>query len=135
MNSNINRKKLQRPLRGLCCSALLICITFAGASVIATDQPNADQLRFAGFENSDELISVNFEQVDIRIMLKTIGDITGINFVVDDSVKGNVTVMSPTKIRLGDIYKVLESVLEVKGFAAVQAGDLVKIVPKAKAVK
>lgn len=85
--------------------------------------------------NPDELISVNFDQVDIRIMLKTIGDITGINFVVDDSVKGTVTVMSPTKIRLGDLYKVLESVLEVKGYAAVSAGDLVKIVPKAKAVK
>jgi general secretion pathway protein D len=84
---------------------------------------------------ADELISVNFDQVDIRIMLKTIGDITGINFVVDDSVKGTVTVMSPTKIRLGEIYKVLESILEVKGYAAVPSGDLVKIVPRAEAAK
>jgi general secretion pathway protein D len=84
---------------------------------------------------ADELISVNFDQVDIRMMLKTIGDITGINFVVDDSVKGTVTVMSPTKIRLGEVYKVLESVLEVKGYAAVPAGDLVKIMPKAEAAK
>ena len=28
------------------------------------------------------LVYVNFEQVDIRVMLKTISDITGINFVV-----------------------------------------------------
>jgi hypothetical protein len=54
---------------------------------------------------ADELISINFNQVDIRIMLKTIGDITGINFVVDDRIRGNVTVMSPTKIRLGEIYR------------------------------
>lgn len=84
---------------------------------------------------ADELISVHFDQVDIRTMLKTIGDITGINFVVDDRVKGTVTVMSPTKIRLGDIYEVLESVLEVKGYAAVPAGNLVKIIPKADAAK
>jgi general secretion pathway protein D len=86
---------------------------------------------------ADEFIYVNFDQVDIRVMLKTIGDITGINFVVDDAIRGTVTVMSPTKIRLGEIYEVLESVLDVKGYAAVPAGagDLVKIVPRAEAVK
>jgi general secretion pathway protein D len=86
---------------------------------------------------ADELIYVNFDQVDIRAMLKTIGDITGINFIVDDSIRGTVTVMSPTKIRLGEIYDVLESILDVQGYAAVPggAGDLVKIVPRAEAVK
>lgn len=84
---------------------------------------------------ADELISINFDQVDIRTMLKTIGDITGINFIVDESLRGTVTVMSRTKIRLGEIYEVLESILEVKGYAAVPAGNLVKIVPRAEAVK
>ncbi|MDH4239468.1 MAG: type II secretion system secretin GspD [Phycisphaerae bacterium] len=85
---------------------------------------------------ADELICVNFDQVDIRMVLKTVGDITGINFVLDDSVRGNVTVMFPTKIRLSEVYKVLESILEVKGFAAVPAGrNLVKIVPRAEAIK
>lgn len=84
---------------------------------------------------ADELISVNFDQVEIRAVLKTIGDITGINFVVDENVRGTVTVMSPTKIRLGEVYRVLESILEVQGYAAVPAGDLVKIVPKAEAAK
>ena len=82
---------------------------------------------------ADELISVNFDQVDIRVMLKTIGDITGINFVVDDAVRGTVTVMSPTQIRLGDVYRFMESILEVNGCAAVPGPDLVKIVPRAEA--
>jgi general secretion pathway protein D len=84
---------------------------------------------------ADELISVNFEQVDIRSVIKTIGDITGINFVVDDNVSGTVTMMSPTKIRLGELYEVLESILEVRGYAAVPSENLVKIVPRADAVK
>jgi general secretion pathway protein D len=84
---------------------------------------------------TDDLISVNFDHVDIRIMLKTIGDITGINFVLDDNVQGNVTVMSPTKIRLSEVYRILESILEVKGYAAVPSGNLVKIVPRAKATR
>jgi len=83
----------------------------------------------------DELISVNFDQVDIRVVLKTIGDITGINFIVDDKVSGTVTAMFPTDIRLGDLYGVLESILEVQGYAAVPAEDCVKIVPKAEATK
>ncbi len=84
---------------------------------------------------ADELISVNFEQVDVRTVIKTIGDITGINFVVDDNVSGTVTLMSPTKIRLGDLYEYLESILEVQGYAAVPAENLVKIVPRADAAK
>ncbi len=85
---------------------------------------------------ADELICVNFDQVDIQMVLKTVGDITGINFVLDDTVRGNVTVMFPTKIPLSEVYKVLESILEVKGFAAVPAGrNLVKIVPRAEAAK
>jgi general secretion pathway protein D len=84
---------------------------------------------------ADELISMNFDQMDIRAVLKTIGDITGINFVVDENVRGTVTVMSPTKIRLSEVYRVLESILEVRGYAAVPAGDLVKIVPRAEAAR
>jgi general secretion pathway protein D len=84
---------------------------------------------------ADELIAVNFEQADIRTVIKTVGDIMGINFVVDDSVKGTVTLMSPTRIRLDNLYKVLESILEVQGYAAVPGEDLVKIVPRADAVK
>jgi general secretion pathway protein D len=84
---------------------------------------------------ADEMISVNFDGVDIKTVIKTVGDITGINFVIDDGVQGTVMVMSPTMIRLDRIYDVLESILEVHGFAAVPTDDLVKIVPKAEAAK
>lgn len=129
----------QKLLNSLLCLIFIFCINFAGGPIAAAEQPSSETtvnlpaLNKPGM--TDELISVNFDQVDIRIMLKTIGDITGINFIVDDRVKGTVTVMSPTKIRVGEIYKVLESILEVKGYAAVPAGDLVKIVPRAEAAK
>ncbi len=56
---------------------------------------------------------------------------------MDDRIKGPVTVMSPTPIRLGEIYQVMESILDVKGYAAVPAGtgDLVKIIPREEAVR
>ncbi len=82
---------------------------------------------------ADELISVNFDHVDIRAVLKTIGDITGINFLVDESVRGTVTVMSPTEIPLAKIYNFLESILEVTGYAAVPTEGFVKIIPRTEA--
>lgn len=121
----------------LFCSLLLAAVAPAGSLYAAEAANSGNDLSsyYNGIKNPDEMISLNFDQVDIRVMIKTIGDITGINFVVDDSVTGTVTVMLPTKIRLGDIHKVLEAVLEVKGYAAVPSGGLVKIVPAAKAIK
>lgn len=84
---------------------------------------------------ADQLISVNFDNVDIRIVLKTVGEITGINFIPHQSVTGTVTVMSPTPIRLGDLYAFLQSILDVYGYAAVETDNAVKIVPKADAAK
>jgi general secretion pathway protein D len=115
------------------------------ASVLAATPANAVEPAIAGSAvkapvldeqgMADELISLNFDKVDIHAVLKTIGEITGINFVVDKSVTGPITVMSPTQIRLGDLYGVLESILDVQGYAAVPSGDLVKIVPKADAAR
>jgi len=84
---------------------------------------------------ADQMVSVNFEGVEIRTVLKTIGEITGINFIPHQSVSGTVTVMSPTPIRLGDLYAFLQSILDVYGYAAVETENAVKIVPKTDAAK
>jgi general secretion pathway protein D len=84
---------------------------------------------------ADQLITVDFNQVDIRIFIKTISELTGFNFLLDDNVRGTVTLISPTKVRVGEVYKVLENVLDVKGFAAVPSGSVIKIVPRAEATR
>ncbi len=82
---------------------------------------------------ADKMITVNFDQADIHFVLKTISKITGIKFIIADEIQGPVTVLSPTEMRLGDLYRFLESILQVKGFAAIPSGDHVKIVPRAQA--
>ena len=121
-NSNANRQKLRNIAGSIVCFMFIFCWNFTASIILAEEQPFSETeidlptLNNPGME--DELVYVNFDQVDIRIMLKTIGEITGINFIVDDSISGTVTVISPTKIRLGEIYEVLESILDVKGYAA-----------------
>ncbi len=82
----------------------------------------------AGVKDS-KYITMDFDQVDIRVFIKFISEITGKNFVVDRRVKGKVTVLSPTKINVDEAYKVFESVLEIHGLTAVPAGEVTKIVP------
>jgi general secretion pathway protein D len=49
--------------------------------------------------------------------------------VIDQRVKGKVTIISPSKISLKEAYKVFESVLEVHGYTTVTSGEVIKIIP------
>jgi len=74
-------------------------------------------------------VTIDFDNVDIQVFVKFVSELTGKNFVIDDKVKGKVTVVSPKKIPVDEVYKVFQSVLEIHGFATVPAGDVIKIVP------
>jgi len=74
-------------------------------------------------------ISIDFNDVDIEVFIKFISELTGKNFIIDRRVKGNISVISPTKISIDEAYKVFESVLEVHGYATVDAGEITKIIP------
>jgi general secretion pathway protein D len=78
---------------------------------------------------ADQFVSIDFNDVDISVFIKFMSELTGTNFVVDQRVKGKVTIISPSKISLDEAYQVFESVLEVHGYTTVRAGDIVKIVP------
>jgi len=70
-------------------------------------------------------VTIDFDGVNIAVFIKYISELTGKNFVVDKAVKGNVTIISPTKISEQEAYSVFESVLEVHGFTTVPAGSVV----------
>ncbi len=100
---------------------LLACLGGVGAGpspVLAADAPGADKY-----------VTIDFNNVDITVFIKYISELTGRNFVVDQRVRGKVTIISPGKISVGEAYKVFASVLEVHGFTAVDAGEITKIVP------
>lgn len=78
-------------------------------------------------------VTIDFNDVDINLFIKYISELTKKNFIVDRAVKGNVTIISPSKISEEDAYRVFESVLEVHGFTTVPAGSVIKIVPAVQA--
>src|SRR5260370_33360461 len=74
-------------------------------------------------------ITMNFQNVDIPVLAKFISEITGRNFIIDESVRGKVTIISPSKVTPEQAYSIFQSVLQVKGFTTVQPGKVIKIVP------
>ncbi|MHB9096519.1 MAG: type II secretion system secretin GspD [Syntrophales bacterium] len=74
-------------------------------------------------------MTIDFDNVDIQVFIKFVSELTGRNFLIDDKVKGKVTVISPKKIAVDDVYKVFQSVLEIYGFTTVPAGDVIKVIP------
>lgn len=78
-------------------------------------------------------VVLNFNEVDISTMVKFISDLTGKNFILDDRVKGKISVYSPAKLSTEEAYNVFTSVLELKGFTVVQSGKVAKIVPSSSA--
>ena len=82
---------------------------------------------------NERYITIDFDNVDINLFIKYISELTGKNFIVDPAVKGNVTIISPTRISETDAYQVFESVLEIQGFTTVKAGSVIKIIPSVEA--
>src|SRR5215471_4134128 len=78
---------------------------------------------------TDATVALNFQDVEIPVLAKFISEVTGRNFILDDRVRGTVTIISPTRLTPEEAYLVFQSVLQVKGFTTVPSGNFVKIVP------
>src|SRR5712671_2960610 len=74
-------------------------------------------------------VALNFQDVDIPVLARFVSELTKKNFIVDEKVRGKVTVISPTKVTPDEAYTIFQSVLQVKGFTTVPSGNIIKIVP------
>jgi len=77
-------------------------------------------------------LTLNFKGADIRAFIEFVADFSGKNFLVDNRVKGKVTIISPSSVSEDEAYAIFLSVLEVNGYTAVQSGSVTKIVPRAE---
>jgi len=74
------------------------------------------------------LMTLNFQNIDIRSLLQVMADFTGYNLVVSDSVTGAVT------LHLKDVpwTQALDIILESRGLGMRQTGNVLQIAPKAE---
>ena len=97
--------------------ALLCLLTYTGVS--AQQQQSATTL--------------NFHDVELAQVVEVVAAVTGKRFIIDPRVRAQVTIISTTAMPPDALYETFLSILQVHGFVAVQAGDIVKIIPDANA--
>ncbi len=79
--------------------------------------------------HSDEAQVWNLRNADIRAVIAEVSRITGKNFIIDPRVQGKISIVSGTAINSRELYPVFLSMLQISGYAAVNSGDIIKIVP------
>lgn len=88
---------------------------------------------FSSTVMSETGITLNLKDADLQSFIETVAEITGKNFVIDPRVKAKVTVVSARPMDPKEIYEVFLSVLQVHGFATVEVGEVIKILPDVNA--
>ncbi|GMR19494.1 MAG: type 4a pilus secretin PilQ [Gammaproteobacteria bacterium] len=72
-----------------------------------------------------EKLSLNFQNIDVRAALQVLADFTDLNFVVSDTVSGNLT------LRLKDVPwdQALDIILDTKALAMRRKGNVITVAP------
>jgi general secretion pathway protein D len=78
--------------------------------------------------------SFDFRGADIMNVLKFYAQMSGLTITTDQALSGPVTIINPKPIHLDEAFKILQSVLAVRGFNALQNGDVLSILPLDRAV-
>ncbi|MBE0598735.1 MAG: type II secretion system secretin GspD [Desulfuromonadales bacterium] len=74
-------------------------------------------------------VSLDFRDIELTDLIQTISELTGTNFIYDETVKGRATIISPDPMTLDQAYNLFLTVLSVKGYTVVPAGRVNKVVP------
>jgi general secretion pathway protein D len=98
------------------------------AIIASLAQPPARSLAAVDLP-SEQMVNFSFDQADLRLIIKIVGEMTGRRFVIDEKVKGNITVVTPDNVSLKDVYPLLLSILESSGFSVIEKPGGIHVVP------
>ena len=107
--------------------------TTPGGPTTRSPQTGAKGANESARPASSDVVTLNFINADIEGVVKVMSEITGKNFVVDPRVKGTVNIVSAKPMPRALAYEVFLSALRLQGFAAVEDGGIVRILPEADA--
>jgi general secretion pathway protein D len=98
----------------------------------AAPQKNAQKVKKP---EKEKKFALNFRDVDISEFINIMGQLIGKNIIIDDRVKGKISISSARKVPISEAYNVMKAILEVKGLAVVETENLIKVLPIEEAVK
>ena len=81
----------------------------------------------------DDEAVLNFVGADIESVIKAVGHLTGVTFIIDPRVKGTLTLVSEKSLSKTQAFGLLTSALRLQGYAVVTGDGFAKVVPEAEA--
>jgi general secretion pathway protein D len=82
---------------------------------------------------AEERVSMNFKDIDILDLVRLISEWSGKNYLLDQRIRGKVTIISPRPVTKREALEIFNSILYANDLAQVEVGNIVKIVPAAEA--
>ncbi len=110
-------------------SGLLLIMASALFSQGLTAQQAAAQERAGQSVGNEQTWTVNFKETDIQELIRFVAKASKKTIIIDPKVKGKVQVISAKPVNGAELYELFLSILEVHGFAAVESGDVTRIIP------
>ena len=80
-------------------------------------------------EDQGQRVTMDFQEVDLRQVIRFVAEMVGKNYVVDPAVKGKVTVITPNPVTIAEAEEIFASILSVQGLTIVQRDGAYKIIP------
>ncbi|MET0383753.1 MAG: secretin N-terminal domain-containing protein, partial [Burkholderiaceae bacterium] len=103
------------------------------ATAKAAAAPAGDDLAVPTARARGTPVTLNFVNADIEAVSRAIGAMLNRDILVDPRVKGTITVYNDKPQPLGEAYRNYLSALRGLGFAVVESGGFLKVVPEADA--
>jgi general secretion pathway protein D len=105
-------------------------VAMIGAALLAgTAQAQLAAATNAPAARGTPTVNFNFDQVEIRTLARLVGEMTGRRFLVDNTVTGRVTVVTPAPVPQVTVYPLFLNVLEATGFSVIEHDQMFHIVP------
>lgn len=92
-------------------------------------------LSYPSLAADSENAAISIQGGDIRSLVELVSKRTGRNFVIDPSVRAEVTFISGRGITDTELYDAFISILQVHGLSAIETGNITKIVPMNRSIQ
>ena len=79
--------------------------------------------------SSGEMVTLNFDDADIYEVVNAMSDLLGVNFIIDQRVKGRVNIHTAGEIDKSRVLPIMETIFEMNNIAMVKYDDFYKIIP------
>jgi general secretion pathway protein D len=118
---NNTRSTLQIPAMRRVVAGVMLCCAVMGAVPVTA------------FAQEGGGAALNFVNADMESVIKAVGHYTGMTFIIDPRVKGNLTLVSERTLTKAQAFALLTSALRLQGYAVVTGDGYAKVVPEAEA--